>query len=188
MYRLRQKLQSGRHYAVLGGVCLSVAVAALCVSDGVQAATQITMTGSVAQNCTINVTADPNASALNLTATGTQRIQVGTVLQNCNKRAGYSIAVTSTNCAAAPTGAKLVGTVSGDTLAYAVESDNPTTGGSSATVTGLLASACTGQNARAVSNAKISAENSTVFISYTGSTSLSADSYQDTLTFTMNVN
>jgi len=152
------------------------------------AASQIILTGTVGQNCTIGVTPDPSASTLDLTTSGARRIQVGVVLQNCNKRAGYSLQVTSANCVATPIGAKLVGTASAEALAYSVEANNPTTGGSAPAVTGLLATTCTSQNARIVSNAKINDENSTLFVNYNGNGGLSADTYQDTLTLTMYVN
>lgn len=164
-----------------------IGAAAFAAWTAAHAASQILLNGAVGQNCSINVTTDSGASTLDLTTSGAHRVLVGTVAQTCNKKAGYSIAVTSTNCAAAPAGAKLIGTASGEALSYSVESNNPTTGGSSATVTGLLATTCTGQNARVVSNAKINGENSTVYVNYTGNGALSADTYQDTLTLTMNV-
>jgi hypothetical protein len=157
------------------------------IGHEVGAASQIALSGAVTPNCTISVTPDPNASNLDLT-NGVQHVTIGTIGQSCNKKAGYTIAVTSTNCPTAPAGAKLVGSAGGETLAYSVESQNPTTGGSTAVVTGLMASGCSAQNARVVSNAKISTETSTIFANYTGSASLGADTYQDTITFTMNVN
>ncbi len=175
---------SGLFFTAVAAATMTCA-AALLASSNANAANQISLSGAIAQSCSINVTADGNASALNLAASGAQRVQVGTIAQSCNKKAGYTIAVTSTNCAA---GAKVIGSVSGDSLAYSVEANNPTTGGSTAVVTGLLAAVCTGQNARTVTNAKIPSEDSTVFVNYTGSTGLAADTYQDTLTFTMTVN
>lgn len=164
---------------------VAVAMASIVPAD---AASQITLTGTVAPNCTISVTPNPSAANLNLTD-GAQHVTVGTVVQSCNKKSGYTIAVTSANCASpSPNGAKLVGSSGGEKLTYSVESHNPSTGGSTPTVTGLLASSCSGQNARVVSNTKISAETSTMFVNYTGNASLGADTYQDTLTFTMNVN
>jgi hypothetical protein len=152
------------------------------------AASQITLTGTVAHNCTINVTPSAGASGLNLTD-GAQHVAVGSIAQSCNKKAGYTIVVTSANCTTpAPTGAKLVGTSGGEKLGYSVESQNPTTGGRVSTVTGLLASNCTGQNARAVTNAKVTGEVSNIFVNFSGNAALSADTYQDTITFTMNVN
>jgi hypothetical protein len=166
---------------------LGACAAALLTPSPTRAAEQITLTGAVTPNCTITATADPNASNLLLTD-GAQHVTIGTLAQSCNKKAGYTIAVTSTNCATAPAGGKLLGSAGGETLAYSVESHNPTTGGSSATVTGLIASSCTGQNARSVANAKISGETSTIFVNYTGNSGLGADTYQDVITFTMNVN
>jgi len=168
----------------IGGLMLGTMAVALVSA---QAANQIVLAGTIAQNCSVNVTTNPAAAALNLTE-GVQRVTVGTVLQSCNKKAGYTLSVASTNCAAAPTGAKLIGTAVGESLAYSVEAQNPTTGGSTPSVTGLLASTCTNQNVRVVSNAKIDGATSTVFANYTGDAGLSADTYQDTLTFTMNVN
>lgn len=183
------KRQNVRHVLGYGAVALlsasALAVALLKFSPA-DAASQIILSGSIAQNCTINVTPDPAAQTLNLTG-GAQHVTVGTVSQSCNKKAGYLLVVSSANCGAAPTGAKLIGAAGGETLVYSVESQNPTTGGSAAGVTGLLATACAAQNARIVSNAKINGENSTVFVNYTGNSGLGADTYQDTLTFTLNV-
>lgn len=180
---------------VLGGAVTAVilggaAVGLLLYPDGCeicQAANDILLQGTVAQNCTVDVTATAGATTLPLTTAGAQRVQVGSVLQNCNKKLGYTLAVTSASCATAPAGAKVVDSVSGEYLAYSGEFANPTTGGSTASVTGLLASACAGQTGRDVTNAKITAETSTVYINFTGSADLAAGTYQDTLTITMNV-
>jgi hypothetical protein len=169
---------------------LAVAGAIASLPGAATAASTITISGTVLPNCGIAVTPNASAANLDLTSSGPQHVTVGTVLQSCNKMAGYTIVVTSANCATpTPAGAKLIGTAPNtDTLSYSVEAQNPVTGGSQAVVTGLLASSCTGQNARAVTNAKISTETSTIFINYNGSASLNADTYQDTLTFTVIVN
>jgi hypothetical protein len=178
----------------LGGaaavVVIGTGVGLVLYPDGCeicQAANDIILQGTVAQNCTVDVTTDAAAGNLPLTSTGAQRVQVGSVLQNCNKKVGYTLAVTSANCAAAPTGAKVADSVSGEYLVYSGEFANPTTGGSTASVTGLLASACTGQTGRDVTNAKIISETSTVYVNFTGDAGLAAGTYQDTLTITMNV-
>jgi len=152
-----------------------------------QAANDILLQGTVAQNCTIDVTAAAAASNLPLTTAGAQRVQVGAVQQSCNKKVGYTLAVTSATCATAPAGAKVADSVSGEFLAYSGEFANPTTGGSQASVTGLLATTCTGQVGRDVTSAKIVGESSTVFVNFTGDAGLAAGTYQDTLTITMNV-
>ena len=135
----------------------------------------------------IAVMPDPAAMSLPLTAAVAQRILVGTVLQYCNKKTGYTLVITSANCSTAPVGAKVVDTVSGESVPYSVEMDNPTTGGSRAVVSGLLASTCLSAVGRDVLNAKIVYETSQVYASYTGSTLLAAGTYQDTLTFTLNL-
>lgn len=150
----------------------------------------ISLAGSIAQNCTITVTATAQASELDLTTTS--RVRVGDILQNCNKKAGYRLTVTSDNCATGTAGAKLIGAgASPENLRYSGEFNNPTTGGSQATVTGLLSTACTGDTfvlGRSVTNAKINAETSGVFVSYTGDASLAADTYSDVLRITMVLN
>lgn len=152
-----------------------------------EAANQILLLGTVAHNCTVDVTPNPNATNLPLTTPGSQHVLVGTALQNCNKKAGYTLVVSSMNCATTPAGGKVIDSVSGDYLKYSTEFINPTTGGSSPDVSGLLASACTNQNARDVINAKITGETSSVYINFTGTPGLTAATYQDTLIITMNI-
>lgn len=147
----------------------------------------ITLTGTVAQNCTIGVTATSAASNLDLSG-GNSRVQVGTVVQDCNKRAGYTLHVASQNCSTGTLGAKLIGTVNGESLNYSVEFNNPATGGSQTVVTGILSTACSGASAvtaRDVTDAKISGETSSVYVNYSGNSQLSADSYSDVITITL---
>lgn len=177
------------HY-IVGAMAAAAGLVAIVLfsdCDVCEAANQILLQGTVAQNCTINVSTEPGAGNLPLTTTGAQRVQVGIVNQSCNKKVGYTLDVTSANCAAAPAGAKVIDAVSAELLAFSAEFNNPTTGGSTATVTGLLASACGGQTGRNVTNAKITNENSNVFVNFTGDPALGAGTYQDTLTVTMNV-
>lgn len=185
--------RSTKKRLLIGGIGAAVVVAAVGALSqypdcGIcQAANDILLQGAVAQNCTIDVTAEAAAANLPLTTAGAQRVQVGAVQQNCNKKVGYTLAVTSATCATAPTGAKVSDSVSGEYIAYSGEFANPTTGGSQASVTGLLASACDAQVGRDVTNAKIVGESSTVFVNFTGDAGLAAGTYQDTLTITMNV-
>lgn len=169
---------------------LAVSAGALLIAAqpaSAQDAGSISLIGTVARNCTIIVTSTTSALNLDL-SNGTRRVQVGSILQNCNRRAGYQLHVLSDNCGLDTAGAKLVGTVEGETLRYSVEFNNPTTGGSQATVTGLLANACSGASAvigRDVTNSRIFGETSRVYVNYTGNSGLAADSYTDTLTVTM---
>ena len=81
-----------------------------------------------------------------------------------------------------------MGTIDNESLRYSVEFNNPTTGGSQAVVTGLLATACSGASAvvgRDVTNSRIFNELSRIYINYSGDSGLAADSYTDTLTITM---
>jgi len=179
-------MSTKRHWMV-GAAILAVGVAGALLNNSDAAAQDILLQGTSAQNCAITVAADAAATSLPLTTAGAQRVQVGTVTQSCNKKAGYTLSVTSANCAAAPTGAKVADSVGGEYLAYSGEFANPTTGGSTASVTGLLASACTSQVGRDVTNAKITGEVSTVFVNFTGSAALGAGTYTDTLTVALAV-
>ena len=152
-----------------------------------EAANQILLQGTVAEVCTINVTPGAGATALPLAVTGAQHVQVGTVAQSCNKKLGYTLTVSSAACAGAPAGAKVIEAASADQVAYSAEFANPTTGGSTASVTGLLATTCAAQIARKVTNSKVTGETSTVFVNFTGVAGLSSGTYQDTLTVTMSV-
>lgn len=147
----------------------------------------VPLKGSVAQNCTITVTALAAAQTLPINTSGAQRVNVGSVLQNCNKKIGYYLRVSSDRCANAPVGAKVVDTVPepDEYLLYSVEFVNP----SGTSPTGLLDLACdnTDNLGRDVSNQKISGETSQVWVNFTGDTTLGAGDYTDTLTITMTV-
>lgn len=187
------KARGKRHWALAAAVVAAGAATGTAVignlagHDILEAANTILLQGTVAHSCSIEVTTDTAAASLPLTSAGAQRVRVGSVQQNCNKRVGYSISVTSQNCAAQPTGAKVIDPASNEHLVYSTEFQNPTTGGSQPSVTGLLSQACSGQFGRDVAGAKVSGEVSTVFVNFTGAPSLSAGTYQDTLTLTMNV-
>ena len=147
----------------------------------------ISLIGTVSQQCSIIVTPGSQAANLDL-SNGNKRVEVGTALQNCNKKAGYTLHVLSQNCTVGTPGAKLIGTVGGETLRYSVEFNNPPTGGSQTVVTGLLATACSGAAAvigRDVTNQKIHDEISTIYVNYLGDSGLASDSYTDTLTITL---
>lgn len=150
--------------------------------DVCEAATSIFLSGVVAGKCTINVAANAAAVVLPVDVSGAQRIQVGSVLQDCNGTRSYAISVTSWNCALAPTGAKLIADDSPDVVPYSVEFNNPTSGGSQAVVTDLMASGCTGQIARSVTSHNVSSQTSTVFVNFTGIPELTAGTYEDVVT------
>ncbi len=175
-------MNRNRNLHLVAGLLTPFLAAGVC-----RAQNPIQLTGTVPAACTIVVTADPRATTLALTAVGAQHVQVGVIAQNCNRTAGYTLVVTSANCATAPAGAKLVNGASAENLRYSAEFGNPTTGGSLAVVTNLLATACTLQTGRDVTNAKISLESSTVFVNFTGVPLLAAGTYSDTLTIAMNV-
>ena len=152
----------------------------------------INVHGSIGLSCTITVT-DDNVNLNLAVSTAGLGTKIGSILQNCNKLAGYDLTVSSANCTTGTPGAKMIGAapVNPENLPYSVSFFNPTTGSSTANVTGLLGGACTGPliiEGRTVTNAKINNETSNVYASYTANGSLSADSYSDVLTITMTVN
>jgi hypothetical protein len=165
----------------------ALALALACAAAPASAGVTIPLQGTAGVVCTINVTPDAAALSLPITTPGAQTVTVGTVLQTCNQINGYTLSVSdlSGNCTPAPTGAKLVESGSGTRLPYSVNAVNPTTGGSTANVTGLLASACTNQIARDVTGSVVTTETSTIAVSFTGNATLFPGTYNDTLTFTM---
>jgi hypothetical protein len=161
----------------------------------------ITLSASVAQNCSITTAADSSlATALSsaLTGSGTQTVTIGTVSQACNKKAGYTLTVSSASClttavgsVTAPTGAKLINSATGveEYQPYSVAFTNP----SGSNATNLLASTCSAQIGRDVSGKKISNDSSTLAISFTpGVNGVNGDvagagTFTDTLTIDMSV-
>lgn len=156
--------------------------------DVCDAASTILLSGMVAGKCTVGVSADAQAANLPITTSGAQRVLVGTLLQNCTGSRSYTLAVSSMNCAISPTGGKLRSDDSGEYLSYSAEFNNPTTGGSQAVVTGLLASACTGQIGRQVTSAKVTNETSSLYVNFAGTPGLGAGTYQDIVTISLNMN
>lgn len=147
----------------------------------------VLLRGTVAENCAIVVEAYGDATSLPITTESPQRVNVGRVTQNCNKKIGYYLRVASTNCTASPTGAKVIDPTPDpdEYLVYSVEFVNP----SGASPTGLLNTACddTDNLGREVTNQKISGDVSQVWVNFTGSSTLGAGTYEDTLTITMTV-
>lgn len=174
----------------IAGLFASAILMMTCAGGQAQGLTgTIALQGVISGNCSITITARPAASALPLT--GTQRIYIGDIAQNCNDVHGYSIAVSSANCGGSPTGGKLQSAAysPSDTTTfapYSIEFINPTSGGSTADVTGLLNSSCAAQVGR-TSTAAITGESSQVWINYNLGT-LVAGTFTDTLTLTMTPN
>ena len=139
----------------------------------------LTLEGTVPKIVTINVSPKSVASNLDLSTDQTDLL-VATVTETSNVRAGYSVTVQSANAASQSTTDPFFASTSGgnsDTLSYTLKYDGDTvsfTGGSAATVTDASDKTAVGGSTHEVR------------ISYTGTTkNLYADSYQDTLTFTI---
>lgn len=192
MVQMAKRRTMGRGWLWAGVVSAVVAaafIASLIIEecDVCEAATSILLSGTVMGQCTIAVNASPQAVNLPVITPGPQRVMVGSVVQDCNKKQSYIVTMSSVNCATAPAGGKIMEPVSGEYMSYSGEFANPTTGGSSPSVTGLLATACAGQIGRSVNNAKINNETSTVYVNFTGSPTLGAGVYQDIVTISLNM-
>jgi hypothetical protein len=136
----------------------------------------ITLTGTVSPILEITVTPVAGYDSLDLTITQTNLL-VATVNEKSNNAAGYSVSVASTNAAAtSSTIAYLEGVTEGETLDYTISY------GGAAVLLNTFGEAIVTD----VVGAKTTAAgvDNSVQISYTGGF-LSADSYSDTLTFTI---
>lgn len=184
-HRRSWTLAAGIAAAALGAWALVAADLIRC--DICEAATDLRLEGTVFTQCAIAVSATPQAADISITVGGAQRIMIGSVAQNCNRRQSYILTVRSANCAQAPTGAKLVNPASGEYLAYSGEFNNPTTGGSQAVVTGLMAASCNVQVGRAVTWTRIRNETSTIYVNLTGDPALGAGTYEDIVTIALNM-
>jgi hypothetical protein len=133
----------------------------------------ITVNSTVAQDCAVTLDAGGTNETYNfpdLTA-GANNVQVGTVTEKCNNSSGYKVTLTSankSNLLGSSTGSKIA-----YTLTYGGAAVNRTSG--SATVTNASAKTPTAGVINAVLN------------TFAGGF-LVADTYADTLTFTMSAN
>lgn len=143
----------------------------------------LTIRGTAGAACSISITPASGATTLPITTAGAQVVTVGRVLQTCNNAAGYTLEVASGTCSTAPTGAKLSDGATHN-LAYSVNADNTQPPDGTWEVTGLLASACTGQIARTVVTT-VTADNTDLGVAFTGNATLFPGTYQDVITVTM---
>ena len=128
----------------------------------------LSLSGTVAPVTTITVTPDANATALPV-GSATTNLKIATVVELSNSKAGYSVTLSSAN------GATLKEAAGTDTLAYSLTyGSNPVsfTSGSATLTTS------TTRSATAAGSSNI------LYISFPA-TFLNADSYTDSLTFTI---
>lgn len=148
----------------------------------------INLTGAVASNCNVVVTASGGAtldSTLSTGATASTPIQVGSVVETCNDPKGYVITVASLNGVNGTlTTGLLKGAVSGnpDTVPYNIAYGATTPG------TAVTLAAGSGTASTATKKTPAGGTTNNVFINFTGNSNLSADTYTDTLTVTMTKN
>lgn len=147
------------------GVMLGAAPAAPAQSS-------ITLSGAVGESCTLTITASGSYDNLNLTG-GQSNVAVGSAVENCNDGKGYKVTVGTRN---GRSSAILKGTSYGQTLVYGV------TYGSTATI------AFAGSTATATAAQGPGFTTIAIGVSYGSGASLAADTYSDTLTFTLRTN
>ncbi|HUX41634.1 MAG TPA: hypothetical protein VMV83_10760 [Rectinemataceae bacterium] len=150
-------------------VIIAIALAALVMPTFALSSTgTLSLSGSVAAVTTITVTPDANASALPV-GVATTNLQIATVVELSNSKAGYTVTLSSAN------GATLKETSGTDSQAYTLTyGSNPVTfTGSTATLT-----TSTTRSATAAGSSNI------LYISFPAAF-LNADSYTDSLTFTI---
>lgn len=140
------------------------------LTDAVAAVTgTLTLSGSIAQNISVAVNALGAATALDLTATQTD-LAVATVNEVSNAHNGYKITASSANN----------GRIKEATLADFVSYTIKYNGGTAVTPTTAA------QDVKTMSTGGgRTVATSNVSISYTGSSTLAAGSYSDTITFTI---
>lgn len=155
-----------KRLVILAGLALGLPAMAQASSTG-----SITIYGTVPLTCSIAVTqlGATAGSPLDLTNNYTDQA-IATVAETCNRHAGYVVTVETANGSAS---GRLVGGVSSDSLSYSLKYNGSNVGfsGGIATVTDA--------------NAKANNVVRNVTLSLTGDGTLAADTYTDSLTFTI---
>ncbi|MGO8921233.1 MAG: hypothetical protein ACLQJR_35565 [Stellaceae bacterium] len=134
---------------------------------------KITLSGTNTQSCTLAISPAGSYNSLNLGSTATNT-SIGTSVESCNDLNGYTVTVASTNG-----GPDLTGHASGNTatLAYGViyGSNTLTFSGGSATADSFTTYVPATNYNNTIS----------IGVAYAGTPNLPADTYTDTLTFTL---
>ena len=146
----------------------------------------MTLHGTVAENCTVDVQPGGSYNNLPLTVGGT--VAVGTVVLRCNKRQGYRLSVDSAGCTAnADNNAVLRNTdVTTEIIDYTVNlSSNP---GAIGDLTSLLSGGCSQQAYNYTNKIWPAPVTTNIAVVFTGSADYSAGTYEDVLTVTMATN
>lgn len=134
----------------------------------------LAVSGLVPEVCTLAVTANPNATALTLTAQQTA-VDVGSVSSQCNiSSAGYNLDVATTNAS------KLTDTNGNTPVSYTINLS--ATQGNAINSGGYFAADNNSLDIKAIK--ETSEQKATILLNTTGSTPY-AGTYTDTLTFTL---
>jgi len=161
-------------YRTLRSALLAVAAVAFAGVAHAGTTGTVNLSGTIGQSCNITVSAAGN-TGLNLAANATAT-SVATVTEACNDKLGYNVTLVTTN--GTTTGLFKGPSGNNDTLAYTVTYNGAakTFASGSTNITTATARTAPGGVAK------------TLAISFTGNSSLNADTYTDTLTLTMTAN
>ena len=170
-----KKSNTKRIVSSLGIIGAGVVMGA--VHADAQTTGKITLAGSNAQVCTLAITPSGSYNSLNLANTATNST-VGTSVESCNDLNGYSVTVASANGGPYLKGSNNLNSA---TLAYGVNY------GSNSTLTFASGSATADTFSSYTPSANYN-HTITVGVSYAGTPNLPADTYTDTLTFTLSSN
>lgn len=152
-------------------------LAAICGGSAIGA--NLTISGSVAANNTLNITPSATATALPIETGGT--FTVATVNEKSNNQNGYTVTLTSANA----------GTTSGSTFNLAGTGGNTDTPSYTLTYNGSEVTRAAGGTATVTNTSGKtggSGVDKTLAITLPASTFYNADTYTDTLTITLTAN
>lgn len=170
------KRQTKRIVGSLGMIGAGVVLGAV-QADAQTRSGAITVSGSNAQVCTLAISPGGTYNTLNLSNSATDAT-IGTSVESCNDLAGYTVTVVSANG-----GPYLKGQAAQNstTLAYGVNY------GSNSTLT-FASGTATADSFTSYSQSANYNHTVTVGVSYAGTPALPADTYTDTLTFSLATN
>ena len=161
-------------HSIIVAVCI---LAAASATNAIGATSgNLGLSGSVP--VILELTVNSNAAASALTPSGNvSAVSIGTIVESCNDADGYTVSLSSSNGVTDSAGSGvLTGATAAEDLSYALSY-----GGSNVSFANGLA---TVTNVNTKSSAD--GDSKTVLITYDGSSSnLAADTYSDTLTFTI---
>ncbi len=155
-------------FAKRGLVAMVVLTAAMVPMFALTGTGSLSLSGTVSETTSVTITADANASSLPLNV-ATTGLKIATVTELSNSKGGYTLTLSTSN------GSSLKENLGVDTIPYTLQyGNNPVTfTGNSATLTTAASRSATSAGTT-----------NTLYISF-GAAFVNANTYADTLTFTI---